>query len=231
MRAVVFDIGGVLEITPSTDWRRSWEHRLGLGPGGIDCRLAAVWAAGAVGGLTEAGVRAGISGLLDLDARATDAFLTDLWDEYLGSPNTVLVDFVRKLPVSFPGARLGVLSNSFAGAGEREEAAYGYSALFEEIVYSHECGLLKPDPRAYALVCDRLGVRPGDCLFVDDAEANTTAAEAFGMRTLLFRGIEDTARTIAAVTAHLAAAPAPLAEERATAGERRHPGTPTGSGG
>ncbi|MGV9317084.1 HAD-IA family hydrolase [Streptomyces sp. NPDC003691] len=199
-RCVLFDIGGVLEHTPATHWRDRWERRLGLAPGTVDRTLEPVWAAGATGALTESGVRTEIVRRLGLDSRSADAFLADLWHEYLGTPNTGLTAFVRELPHRFPGTRTGALSNSFAGAREREEAAYGYGALFEEIVYSHECGLLKPDPRAYAHVCERLGVRPVDCLFVDDVAENAAAAAAAGMRTVLHR---SNGETIAAITAHV----------------------------
>jgi hypothetical protein len=43
IRAVVFDIGGVLEITPDLGVDRQWETRLGLPSGGILARLRDVW--------------------------------------------------------------------------------------------------------------------------------------------------------------------------------------------
>ncbi|MFP8904063.1 HAD-IA family hydrolase [Streptomyces atacamensis] len=98
-----------------------------------------------------------------------------------------------------PGLGLGILSNSFAGAREREEAAYGFGALVDRIVYSHEIGVLKPDPRAYEAVCAAMGARPGGCLFVDDAPENVEAAREFGMWARLH---EDNARTIARITAY-----------------------------
>ncbi len=42
--------------------------------------------------------------------------------------------------------RTGILSDSFAGAREREQAACGFEGLVDEIVYSHEVGMSKPDP-------------------------------------------------------------------------------------
>jgi hypothetical protein len=33
LHAVVFDIGGVLELTPPTGYRERWEKSLGLAPG------------------------------------------------------------------------------------------------------------------------------------------------------------------------------------------------------
>lgn len=55
-RAVIFDIGGVLEITPPTGFTAAWENRLGLPAGDLDRRCADIWAAGALGGITEAGI-------------------------------------------------------------------------------------------------------------------------------------------------------------------------------
>jgi len=63
-------------------------------------------------------------------------------------------------------------------------------------IYSHEVGLLKPDPDIFKLTCDRLGTAPADCLLVDDHPANVTAARAAGWHAILF---EDNPRTIAGI--------------------------------
>ena len=54
IRAVVFDIGGVLEITPDLGVDRRWETRLGLPAGEINARLRDVWQGGSVGTITRA---------------------------------------------------------------------------------------------------------------------------------------------------------------------------------
>ncbi|GAA3351162.1 hypothetical protein GCM10020358_79890 [Amorphoplanes nipponensis] len=195
-RAVVFDIGGVLEITPATGWPASWERRLGLPAGEIGRRCAGVWAAGGVGEITEAEVREQVAEQLGLGPRQLDAIMADLWREYLGTLNEDLIAYVRSLR---PRCRLGILSNSFVGAREREQHLVD---LVDEAVYSHEIGLNKPDPKTFALVCERLRSRPGDCLLVDDHPPNIAAAEAFGMRAVLHTG---NASTVAAIEAHLAA--------------------------
>ncbi|MFE6668538.1 HAD-IA family hydrolase [Streptomyces sp. NPDC057697] len=197
-RCVVLDIGGVLETTPATGWDEEWERRLGLPTGSMHRRLDGVWEAGSLGRITEDEVRARIAAELGLDAAGTDAFMADLWDEYLGSPNTELIAHVRGLRTR---CRLGILSNSFVGAREREQRLYGFGDLVDDIVYSHEIGVAKPSPAAFEITCARLGVRPGDCLFVDDVEANVAAAEAFGMRGLLFAGNTE---AIAGIEAHVA---------------------------
>ncbi|MFF7159151.1 HAD-IA family hydrolase [Streptomyces sp. NPDC008139] len=198
-RCVILDIGGVLEITPPTGWIERWDERLGLPPGTVDRRLDDVWRAGAVGAITEPEVRAQVGARFGLDARRVESFMSDLWAEYLGAPNTELIDYVRGLRSR---CRLGILSNSFVGARERETARYRFDSLVDEIVYSHETGVSKPDPRAFALTCERLEVRPSDCLFIDDHAPNTAAAETAGMHAHLFTG---TPQAVARVEAHLPA--------------------------
>ncbi|MFJ8039502.1 HAD-IA family hydrolase [Kitasatospora sp. NPDC096147] len=195
---VILDIGGVLELTPETGWVRSWEERLALPPGGIAERMGDVWRAGRIGEVEEAEVERQVALRLGLDEAGRSAFLADLWTAYLGTPNDGLVSYVRALKGS---CRLGILSNSFVGAREREAARYHYDDWAERIVYSHEIGFEKPDPRAYRAVCAALGVRPEDCLFVDDSPVCTEGAETAGMRAHLFR---DTAGTVARIAEHLA---------------------------
>ena len=53
------------------------------------------------------------------------------------------------------------------------------------VVSAHE-GVTKPDPRIYAILCERNGLAPGDCVFIDDAPANVAGARAFGMDAIQF---------------------------------------------
>ncbi|MEE1938166.1 HAD-IA family hydrolase [Streptomyces sp. TRM 70361] len=199
-RCVVLDIGGVLEITPATGWQQDRERRLGLPVGTVGRRLGEVWRAGSVGAIGEEEVRARVAAEPGLDASRVDALMADLWAEYLGNPNEELITCVRGLRSR---CRLGVLSTSLVGARGREAEAYRFDGLVGEIVHSHEAGICKPDPAAYALVCARLEVCPEDCLFVDDVGANVDAAREAGMWGHLF---EDNARTIDRIFARLGAA-------------------------
>ena len=52
IRAVVFDIGGVLEITPDLGIDRLWETRLGLPAGEILVRMRDIWRDGSIGTIT-----------------------------------------------------------------------------------------------------------------------------------------------------------------------------------
>lgn len=199
IRAVVFDIGGVLEITGPMDFTRTWEAKLGLVPGEIGSRLADMWAAGAVGGVTEAALLEATAERLGIAAAQADLMMADFWVQYLGVGNTELIGYVRGLRPRF---RTGILSNSFVGAREREQAAYGLESLVDDLVYSHEVGVSKPEARIYELTCARHGVAPGELVFVDDLEVNVAAARALGIHAVHFR---DNAQVIAGIEEIVAA--------------------------
>jgi epoxide hydrolase-like predicted phosphatase len=183
IRAVILDIGGVLEVTPRTRWEGRWAARLRLTPDALRAQLRDVWRAGSIGAMTEHEVEARTAAMLGLDETQRAAFMHDLWEEYLGTLNTELAAYFGGLR---PRYRTGILSNSFVGAREREQARYGFGDLCDCIVYSHEEGVEKPDPRSYHLICARLGVRPAEALFLDDVEGHVAAARALGMHAVRF---------------------------------------------
>ncbi len=190
IRAVVFDIGGVLEITPDLGLTERWETRLRLPAGELNQRMHDVWAAGSIGTITEGDVHQAITDRLGLDGQQLAAFMADFWREYLGTANTQLIEYARQLR---PRYRTGILSNSFVGAREREQAAYGFEDLVDEIVYSHEAGMSKPDPRIYALTCARLDVRAEETVFLDDTGRCVDGAQEAGLHAVRY---QDNAQAI-----------------------------------
>jgi HAD superfamily hydrolase (TIGR01509 family) len=197
-RSVVLDIGGVLELTPPTGWLARWEQDAGLTQGAVHDVLGDVFAAGSVGTITEAEVIAAAHARLAVPPAMLDRFWADMWDEYLGTLNADLYDWFRALR---PARRTGILSNSFVGAREREHERYGFADIVDVLVYSHEVGLAKPDPAVFALTSERLGVPPGDVVFLDDTPRMVEAARQAGWHAVEF---QDTRQAIAEVEALLA---------------------------
>ena len=63
-----------------------------------------------------------------------------------------------------------------------------FAGAFDELVFSCDVGISKPDPRIYAIACERLGVEPAECLFVGDgANDELPGAERAGMTALQLR--------------------------------------------
>jgi putative hydrolase of the HAD superfamily len=193
IEAVLFDIGGVLELTPPTGWQERWAADLGLTTAEFDARLDPIFLAGSIGASTLAEVEDAIAAAVGLKEPALGRFMEDLWTEYLGTLNQDLADYFAGLRPRF---RTGILSNSFVGAREREQERYGFGDMCDLVVYSHEEGFLKPDPRSYRVACARLGVEPGNCILLDDTEACVAGARAVGMRAVRFTANSQAVREL-----------------------------------
>jgi putative hydrolase of the HAD superfamily len=65
--------------------------------------------------------------------------------------------------------------------------------IFEIVVDSAFVGMRKPEPAIYELTLERLGggLRPDECLFVDDIELNCEAARALAMTAVRFENSDQ----------------------------------------
>ena len=153
-----------------------------------------------VGNMTEVQLRQRYAAALGLSEPQADEFMADMWDWYCGELDAELVRFAASLRPSF---RTGILSNSVDGARREEQARYQFEQLVDVIVYSHEACVAKPDPRAFRLLCDALGVQPDELVFLDDVPGHIDAACALGIHGIVHVSTPD---SIAAVEALLRAA-------------------------
>lgn len=187
IKAVVLDIGGVLEIVDDDLFPAPAERRLGLAPGSFGDRVAGLPGDAVVGGVSEAEVRAHWLTRLDLDEAQADELMADFWRWYVGTLDLELFDWFR----GQHRTRLtGILSNSGPGAREAERH-HGFEDVTHDIVYSHEVGLKKPDPAIYALTARRLGVAADEVLFLDDVEENVAGARSAGWHAVAHRTTPD----------------------------------------
>lgn len=188
--AVVLDIGGVLEVVDDGVFPGPAEARLGLAAGSIAGGLAALPGDAMLGEVTEDEVRAEWQRALGLDDDQVDGLIEDYWRWYVGTLDRPLLDWFA---AQRPHRLTAILSNSGPGARERERH-HGFEDVTDDIVYSHEVGVAKPDPAAYELIVRRLGVEPHEVLFLDDVAVNVDAARRAGWHAVLHR---DTATSIA----------------------------------
>jgi len=84
------------------------------------------------------------------------------------------------------GLRLGLLTNNVKEFGDHWRTMFPLEELFEEVVDSSHVGMRKPEREIYALTCSRMGVEPGEAVFIDDNLDNVEAARAYGMETVHF---------------------------------------------
>ena len=184
IRAVVFDIGNVLEINSETGWQEKWEKSLQLDLGEVFKHLVSMGKDGSLGTCTEEEWAQGLQEVTGMSQTQTNEFMNDLWHWYLGTLNEELAVFFAGLR---PHYQTAILSNSFVGARTKEQEKYHFHEITDQIIYSHEVGLAKPDKRIYELTCERLNMRPEEIIFVDDAEPNIVAALEYGIHGILFK--------------------------------------------
>ena len=87
------------------------------------------------------------------------------------------------------GVRTAVISNSW---GDATYNAFDWEGLFDDVLISGELGLHKPEPAIFELACERIGLPPAECVFVDDLRENCAGAEAVGLTAILHRGADTT---------------------------------------
>lgn len=93
------------------------------------------------------------------------------------------------------GFRIGCITNNVrggkgiggAGMTRSAEAATevaGIMTRFEHVIESSKAGVRKPDPRIYLMMCEALGVEPGECVYLDDLGINCKPAAMLGMHAI-----------------------------------------------
>jgi len=207
IRAVVFDIGGILELSPDGreptvafgELMTTWEKRLNLKFGELGQRIGNMKVDGSLGGVSEEEWQEDLRAVTGMDQAQSDAFMRDFWDVYLGTLNTKLAAYFNALR---PRYRTALLSNSFIGARAKEQERYHFAEMTDLLVYSHEEGIAKPDGRIYELTCERLGIQPDEMIFLDDADKCIIGARELGIHAILFK---DTEQAIADIDACLQA--------------------------
>lgn len=103
-------------------------------------------------------------------------------------PDEAMIDVVRRLRDG--GVKTGLISNSWGEGLPYDKDML--TELFDAVVISGDIGLHKPEPEIFELGAARLGLEPGECVFVDDLRENCAGAQAVGMTAILHRGAEKT---------------------------------------
>jgi HAD superfamily hydrolase (TIGR01509 family) len=188
IRAVAFDLGGVLEEVGGADqFVAQWQRRLGIGEEQLRQLRWPLTRSDPgdrvkTGAVSEEQYRQLCLSAFGLAGADADEFMAALWDWYSGELDVALAAYAAALR---PRYRTGILSNSMAGARREEQARFGFAELVDVIVYSDEVGLAKPDRRVYSLLCADLGVAPAELVFLDNRPPNVEAACQLGIHGLL----------------------------------------------
>lgn len=194
IEAIIFDVGGVLVRTFDHAGRRAWEERLGLPEGGAEAVVlnSEMGHRAQRGESTNDELWAWVGDHLNLGDEL-EAFRRDFWRG--DAVDAGLVELVRRLNGRYQMAIISNATDALLGSLK----SYELLPEFDLVVGSAYEGVMKPDPVIYETTLARLGRRPEETVFIDDAPANITGACSLGMHTILFSPSLDLVTELAAL--------------------------------
>lgn len=200
IKAVIFDFGGVILAPLSEEHLDGWARRLGLTRATLEGALwGEAWRALEGGQIDNATYYRHVAKALRLPDLATvERFLSEFYaDEWLFPEMLDLVERLRQTG----RIKVALLTNACIGQDEVMRRKWGLDprATFDLYVNSAEVGLTKPDPAIFELALARLGVSPGEAIFIDDSAANVQAAANLGIHAIHLASAEELPAVIAQV--------------------------------
>ena len=185
IRAVVFDLGGVILDSPLETFLR-WEGERGLAPGTLGRVVVGSGPDGAWSRLERGELNlAGFCEAFDAELAAAGARVSaaELMAEVARTSGVRPVMLSALTSLRERGLKLGALTNNWPWEIDGDPLE-PLRREFDAFVESYKVGLRKPDPRIYQLICQELGVTPAQAVFLDDIGVNLKAARALGMTTI-----------------------------------------------
>ena len=188
IRAVIFDLGGVLVRTEDRQPRAELAERLGMSYDQLSGLIFDNESArqATLGQLPTASHWEAVRQALHLSEEEFAQARQDFWAG--DALDSVLIENIRNLR---PRYRTALLSNAWDNLRRILEQDWRILDALDQVIISAEVGLAKPDARIYRLAVERLGVAPGEAVFIDDFPANLEGARAAGLRALYFHSREQ----------------------------------------
>jgi len=184
IRAIIFDLGGVLLRTNDFTPREQIASRLGISRH----ELEELVFGGESGDQAQRGEITVQQHWANLAAKihCSDKELKSLVEEFFAKDeiDISLMDYIRKLHRSY---KTGLLSNAFDDLRQIITERWHFEDAFDDMVISAEVGMVKPDVRIFQLAVEQLGVEPGQVVFVDDMQRNIEGAKQVGLMSIHFQ--------------------------------------------
>jgi epoxide hydrolase-like predicted phosphatase len=187
IKAIIFDFGRVITAQKPRALFRSYEMELGLEPDTINPIMFEnqAWQDALLGRKTTEefwyliGPELGLNSVDEINGfrRRYHA------DEAI---NEGVLNLIRKLHGHY---RLAILSNSPPGLNQWL-VDWKIRDLFEVVFCSGDEGIIKPDPAAFELTLQRVGVEPGKAVFIDDTREHVEAARKLAIHGIVFTTAE-----------------------------------------
>ena len=199
IKAVIFDVGGVIQESP-LHFIREFESRNDL-PEGFIAGLVGNYAArpdGAWQRLERGEILLDeFCRLFDAEvaergyAMSTAAMMLEMAAYAVIRPR--MVEAVRRIRAA--GVKAAALTNNWL-MEEKDDEREILKGCFDVFIESCRIGLRKPDPRIYELACEALAVLPEEVAFLDDIGVNLKTAARLGMHAIKVEDPDEALRAL-----------------------------------
>ncbi len=186
IKAVFFDLGGVLVRTEFQSPRQQLADRLGMDYDDLNRLVfdSETSNRASVGEISSAEHWAFVIQRLkrpasELETIREQFFAGDIVDR-------TLLDTIRSLRGKY---KTGLISNAWGDLRDfivREK----FDDAFDKMIISAEVGAMKPEARIFQIALEQFGVSPNEAVFVDDFYANIEGCQKVGMKGIYFKDPE-----------------------------------------
>lgn len=180
IRAIVFDIGGVLLRTENPTFRQELANKYDLQPSELERLVfdSKVASASTIGQTSEDAVWRNVAKKLALSPQTLEKLKIAFW-----AGDQLDQDLIQFLKACRPEYTTALLSNAWKGAGAQLAEKYGIKEgeTVDHILISSELGVAKPDPQIYKILAETVNCQFNEILFVDDFIENILAAKDLGI--------------------------------------------------
>ena len=94
------------------------------------------------------------------------------------------------------GYNLYILSNITKESYEYLKTIIDIDSIFDGGVYSYQENILKPSKEIFELIVNRYNLNKDETIYFDDMNKNIVAGNEFGIKSILFKSIDDVINNI-----------------------------------
>lgn len=186
IKAIIFDLGGVLFNDGTGKFAKFLEGKYGISP--ADTRAFLVSKVGDKyykGLVSVEEFWEQFKSTLKVEEDSEDLSLKWINSYDL---NQDTLDLIEKLSKDYD---VYYLSDNVKDRVRVTESKYDFLKHFKEGIFSCDVGMRKPEPQIYNLALEMTNTKPEETIFIDDKESSLAPARDMGIHTVLFTNADE----------------------------------------
>lgn len=194
IKAIIFDVGGVLSLSKSPEESHNKEtktkgvheyiaKKIGFSLDGWFDTIEPFHNKAIKGKISEKEILKKLSERTSVPEKKLRKIIFNAYSKNFKKNKKL---YKKAFKIKKKGYKIAILSDQWP-IGRRAVMNPKISKKFDVVVVSYEVKLRKPNPEIYDLTLKKLNLKPRECIFIDNHEWNLKPARKKGMKTILFK--------------------------------------------